>query len=119
MFSAIAAYALTFFIIAPLSGFIPTLIALPFGLILPLPKLVSAGSALSTAFVAYYLTKTLFGWFDVHFAWYSFLIAFVPILINDLRRAAAEPEDSVGVERAHVVGDIVGCIAVLMIFFLE
>jgi len=119
MFSAIVAYVLTFFIIAPISGFLPTITIIPLGLFIPFPKPLGILASICTAFIAYYLTKTLFDWLNVHFGWYSFLVAFIPMLMNNLRRAAAEPIDSIGLEKAYVIGDIIGCIAVIFIFFIK
>ncbi|MDO9024723.1 hypothetical protein [Zwartia sp.] len=118
MFSSIAAYALAIFVFGPLSAIVPSLISIPLMLVLRVPKLVGIASAIFTAFIAYFLTKALFGWLDVHYAWYSFLAAFAPVILNDLRRASNEREGSAGIESAHLIGDVIGAATVLALFFL-
>ena len=118
MFSSIAAYTLAIFVLGPLSGIVSSLISGPLMLVLRVPKIVGIASAIFTAFIAYFLTKVLFGWLDVHYAWYSFLAAFVPVILNDLRRASHEQEGSAGIEKAHLIGDVIGSGTVLAIYFL-
>jgi hypothetical protein len=116
MFSSIAAYTLAFFVIGPISGLLPGLISMPVALVLQAPKFIGITSSICTAFIAYYLAKQLFGWLDVHYAWYSFLLTFIPGLFNDLNRAMHEQGAS-GIEKAHLYGDVIGCAAVLVFFF--
>lgn len=118
MFSSIAAYTLAIFVVGPLSAIVPALISIPLMLVLRVPKLVGVTSAIFTAFITYYLAKTLFGWFDVHYAWYSFLAAFSPVILNDLRRSSNEREGSAGIESAHLIGDVIGSVAILALYFL-
>lgn len=117
--SALAAYFLAVFVIGGVVGLVVAILEAPIMVAMSRSLGTQRASWASLAFGAltaagiYALGQQAFAWLGVHFAWYSYLACMIAPVLNDGRRAGAEPADR-WLEKMHATGMLLGMVGSLV-----